>query len=146
MDLDPSLFEVASRVLAKPAWYLRQDLRCGVDENPALRNIPQCRIEPKRRVSEVVELRERLDPRVAGADEDETELVRCVRMDHGTFELLQQTVTQPDCVGQVLEAQTVLPQPGDREEAGNGSQRYDQAFVGDLARAGETALASDTAE
>ena len=70
---------------------------------------------------EIVELRQRLDPRVAGADEDETELVRCVRMDHGSLELLQQAVTQPDRVGQVLEAHTVLLQPGDREEAGDGS-------------------------
>ena len=73
-DLDPALGQLLGRVLAEPRRDLGQDLRRRVDEHPALRRVPEARVVAQRVADEVGELGERLDARVAGADEDEGQL------------------------------------------------------------------------
>jgi len=81
-----------------------------------------------------VELRERLDARVAGTDEDERELAgavaRRVRRGRG-FEPLQDVVAKLDRVLERLEAECVLCQPGDREGAGDGAACDHEPVVAD---------------
>jgi hypothetical protein len=63
-----------------------------------------------------VELGQRLDARVARADEDEAEVAcRLVRIEarRGRLERAQQPVAERDRVGDVLEALAVLGQAGD---------------------------------
>ena len=85
----------------------------------------------------VVQLRERLDARVAGADEDEPELGRVVRVDRRALELEEDAVAQGDRVGEVLEAHPVLREPGHGEDARPRAERDDEALVADLERPGE---------
>ena len=77
---------------------------------------------PESVADQLVELRERLDARVAGADEDEGELAgavaRRIRRRRG-FESLQDVVAELDRVLERLEAERVLCQSGDREGAGD---------------------------
>src|SRR3954451_964121 len=125
VDLHAALGELARRVLAETARDLREDLRCRVDDHPALRHIPQARVIPHRVRYEVGELGERLDPRVAGADEEEREMHASngiVRRRVGRLELAQHVVAQVDGIGQRLEREPVLGEPrhghdtGDRPE------------------------------
>ena len=137
VDLHTAALEMASGVLAEPARDLREDLRRGVDEHPALGDTLERGVVAQRGVREVVELAERLHARVAGADEDEPELVGSVGVDRRTLELVQHAVAQRDCVREVLEADPVLAQPGHRESARDSAQRDHQALVGDLDRSRE---------
>ena len=103
-------------------------VRCRIHEHPALRRIPQGRVVAQRRVDEVVELAERLDPRIARADEDEPELrLRPAR--RGRVESLEHVVAERDRVGEVLEAAAVLGEPGHREDAVDGAEGNDEALV-----------------
>jgi hypothetical protein len=61
--------------ISTPRRDLREDLRRRVDEHPALRRLAQVGIPPERVRDEVGELGERLHSRVAGADEDEAEVL-----------------------------------------------------------------------
>ena len=85
----------------------------------------------------VVQLGERLDSRVSGADEDEAELGGVVRVDRRALELQQNAVAERDRVGEILEADPVLDQPGHREGARRGSERDDETLVADLELARE---------
>ena len=79
---------------------------------PSAATSPQRRVRPANRVlSEVVQLRERLDAGVARADEDEAEVARrLVRVEarRGGLERAQEPVAQRDRVGDVLEPAPVL--------------------------------------
>ena len=74
VDLDPAPRELPRRVVAQPRRDLGQDLRRRVDEHPALSRLAEARVVAHRVDHEVGELGERLDPRVAGADEDERQV------------------------------------------------------------------------
>ena len=105
------------RVLAQLPWDVREDPRGSVHEHPPLPDLPERRVRaPHRVVREVVQLRQRLDARVSGADEDEAEvalgLLR-VQPCRGRLERAQETVAEGDRVGDVLEAAPVLRQAGD---------------------------------
>ena len=128
MDLDAALLEATSGVDAEPPRDLGQDRRSGIDEHPALGRIAQGRVVAQRRVGEVVELGERLDSRVARADEDEPELRRRPAR-RGRVESLEHVVAERDRVGEVLEAAAVLGQPGHREDAVDGAERDDEPLV-----------------
>src|SRR5712691_7426471 len=58
-------------------------------------------------------------------------------MDHRSLELLEHTVAQGDRVREVLEADAVLEQPRDREDARDRAEGYDQLVVADLELAAE---------
>ena len=121
MDLDTAARELLRRVVAESGWDLRQDLRRGVDEHPALRNAAEARIPAQRVVGEVGQLRERLDAGVAGADEDEAEMgasLACVELRVRRLELAQHAVAEHDRIGQVLEAEAVLGEAGEGKTRG----------------------------
>ncbi len=84
-----------------------------------------------------MQLRERFDTRVAGADEDEAELGRIVRMDRRALELQEHAVPQGDRVGEILEADSVLEQARDRKRARGRSECDDESLVADLEHARE---------
>src|ERR671931_2542685 len=79
-DVDAAARELVRRVVAEPARDLRQDLRPRVNEHPALARLAERRVVAERIPDEVGELGERLDARVAGADEDEGELSLAMRL------------------------------------------------------------------
>ena len=141
VDLDPPALELVVRVLAELARDLREDPRSGVDEHPALRRAAERRVRPADGVlGEVVQLGQRLDARVARADEDEAE-VACglVRIEarRGGLERAQEPVAERDRVGDVLEPLAVLGEAGDGERPRNGAERDDESLVADLERAAE---------
>jgi hypothetical protein len=114
-DVDPAPSELPGGVLAEPGRDLGKDRRGGVDEHPALPRCPEARVVAQRVAHEVGELGERLDARVACADEDEGEVAlgaRRVERRVGRLELAQDVVAQVDRVGEVLEAEAVLGEPG----------------------------------
>jgi hypothetical protein len=115
VDLDAALDQLARRILAEPRRDLGEDLGRGVDEHPALRRVPESRVVANRVPDQVGELCKRLDARVAGADEDEAQLalpVGLVRGDVGRLQALQHVVAELDRVGEVLEAERVVGEPG----------------------------------
>src|SRR5207237_22495 len=133
VDLDPALGELLGCVAAEPARDLREDVRGGVDEHPALRPAAELRVVPDRVGYEIGELREGLDPRVAGPDEDEGQLPgRAVGIHRRSFEAAQDVVAEVDRVREVLEAEAMLCQSGDREHAGNGTEREHEPLVLDV--------------
>ncbi len=71
--------EPARRVLPEPARDLGEDLRRRVDEHPALWRLAERGVGAERGMRHVVQLGQRLDARVARADEHEAELGRVVR-------------------------------------------------------------------
>ena len=132
-DLDPALGQLLGRVLAEARRDLRQDLRRCVDEHPALRRALEARVVAQRVADKVGELRERLDPRVAGADEDEGQLALAVVVGGGRVgrvEPLQDVVAQVDRVGEVLEAQRVLGEAWDRQGPRDRAERDHELAVG----------------
>ena len=137
VDLDAATLQPPRGVLAEPARDLGEDLRRGVDEHPALGSLTERGVRAKRGLRHVVQLRERLDARVAGADEDEPELGRVVRVDRRALELEEDAVAQGDRVGEVLEAHPVLGEAGHGEHARARAERDDEPLVADLERPGE---------
>ena len=99
--------------------------------------LAQRRVRAERGLRHVVQLRQRLDPRVAGADEDEAELGRIVRVDRRALELQEDVVAERDRVGEVLEAHPVLGETRDGEDAGARAERDHEPLVADLERPGE---------
>jgi hypothetical protein len=122
-DVDAALPQLSCRVLAEPLGDLRENLRCRVDEDPALPHSLERRIEAQRIADEIRELGECLDPRIPGPDEHEAEMALRVLGARGgrELELLQDVVSDPDRVGEALEAQCVLGQ------ARNGKRSGDRA-------------------
>ena len=91
-------------------------------------------------LGEVVQLGERLDARVARADEDEAEVaLRLARVEpgRGRLERAEEPVAQRDRVGDVLEPEPVLGEPGDGERPRHGAERDDEPLVADLERTAE---------
>ena len=117
VDLDAATLQPPRGVLPETARDLGEDLRGGVDEHPALWFLAESGVRAKRGMRHVVQLRERLDARVAGADEDEPELGGVVRVDRRALELQQDAVAERDRVSEVLEAHPVLREPGHGEHA-----------------------------
>src|SRR5205823_3630167 len=117
-DLDAALRELCGRIVAEARRDLREDLRRRVDQDPTLPLVREFGIEAERVADEVVELRERLDACVPGADEDEGQLARTVagrgRCGRG-LEPAQDVVTQLDRVLERLEPERVLLESWDRE-------------------------------
>jgi hypothetical protein len=120
------------RVVAEPPRDLRQDLRRRVDEHPALARLAERRVVAECIPDEVGEFGERLDARVAGADEDEGELVlavRLVRRRRGGLQPAQDVVAEVDRVRERLEAAPVVGEAGDRERPRDGAERDDEVGV-----------------
>ncbi len=85
----------------------------------------------------VVELRERFDSRVTGADEHEPELRWVVGMDRRALELQQDLIAERDRIGKVLEPGAMLDQAGNREHACRRAEGDDELLVADLERSRE---------
>ena len=93
----------------------------------------------ERVADEVGELGEPLDARVARADEHEREVPTAVGLADFRgrgLEFAQDVVAQVDRVGQVLERERVLLEPGHRECPRHGAERDDEALPADFERAG----------
>ena len=91
-------------------------------------------------MGQVVELRERLDPRVPGADEDEAEValrLAPVEPRGRRLERAQHAVPQLDRVGDVLEPAPVLGEARHRQRARDRAEGDHDALVADLERAAE---------
>ncbi len=139
MDLDAAPGELLRRVLAEARRDLGQDLRRRVDEHPARARALELRVVAQRVADEVRELGERLDSRVARSDEDEREVrlgALAVVLGRGRFEPAQHVVAELDRVREVLEAEPVLGEPGDRQRARERAQREDGLLVVDGERLG----------
>ena len=133
-DLDPALHELLRRVVAEARRDLGQDLRRRVDEHPARARALELRVVAERVADEIRKLGERLDSRVTRSDEDEREVRLCslaVVFGRGRFEPLQHVVAEIDRVCDVLEAEPMLGEPGDRQRAGERAQREDGLLVVD---------------
>ena len=124
MDLDAAPRELRGRVLAEPGGISGRIFgaaststqRCGASRG---------RVVAERVAHEVGELGERLDARVAGADEDEREVARRALgvAPRRRLELLQHVVAEVDRVGEVLEAEPVLGEAGDRQRPRDRAER-----------------------
>ena len=128
VDLDAALGELLRRVLTETCRDLGQDLRRRVDEHPARARALELRVVAQRVADEIRKLGERLDSRVTRSDEDEREVRLCalaVVFGRGRFEPLQHVVAEIDRVCDVLEAEPMLGEPGDRQRAGERAQRED---------------------
>jgi hypothetical protein len=145
VDLYPSSLEMTRGVLAEPPRDLGEDLRRRVDEHPAPRDAPERRVEPERVVCQVVQLSRCLHSGVAGADEDEPELLGRSGPDRRALELLEDAVAKRDGVGEVLEPEPVLAQPRDRESPRHRAEGDDEARIADLVRAGQDVRVHDLA-
>ena len=135
VDLHAAAHELLGRVVAQPARDLRQDLRRDVDENPALRRVTKTGIRVERVAHEVGQLRERLDARVARADEDERELAEALRFGRGRhrrFESSQDVVSKVDRVRERFEADAVVGEPRDRQRARDGAERDNDVSIPDV--------------
>ncbi len=134
MDLDAASGELLRRVLAEARRDLRQDLRRRVDEHPARSRTLELRVVAQRVADEIRKLGKRLDSRVAGSDEDEREVRLCtlaVVLGRGRFEPAQHVVAEVDRVGEVLEAEPVLGEPGDWQRARERAECEDCLLVVD---------------
>ena len=119
-DIDAALGEKLRCVLPEPARDLGEDLRGGIHQNPVLASVSECRVVTQRVPNEVHQLGQRLDTRVAGSDEDERQLALDVgRIEdcRGGLESAEDVVPKPDCVREVVEAEAVVGEAGDREHA-----------------------------
>ena len=134
MDLDPAPAELLRRVLPEARRDLGQDLRRRVDEHPAQSRALELRVVAQRVADEVGELGERLDARVARSDEDEREVrlgALAVVLGRGRLEPAQHVVAEVDRVGEVLEAEPVLGETGDRQRPRERAEREDGPLVVD---------------
>jgi hypothetical protein len=144
-EVDPTPAELLGGVVAEAAGHLGENLRAGVDEHPALRHVAEPGIVAQRVVDELGELGERLDTRVAGADEHERQMALGVRrVGVRVIELAQDVVPEVDGVGDVLEREAVLGETGNREHARHRAERDDEPLVPEL-EAPELALDGDRA-
>ena len=137
VDLDAAALQPPPGVFPETARDLGEDLRGGVDEYPALGFLSESGVRAERGMRHVVQLRERLDARVAGADEDEPELGGVLRVDRRALELEEDAVPEGDRIGEVLEAHPVLREPGHGEHTRPRPERDDEPLVSDLERSGE---------
>jgi hypothetical protein len=134
-DVDSALPELPRCVLAQPSGNLGEDLRRGVDEHPALPDVLESGIEPRRVVEEIGQLCQRLDSCVAGAHEDEAEVAlgvvrgqRRVR----ELQLAEDVVAQVDGVRKALEPQAVFGEAGDRQRSRDRAEGDNEPLIVDL--------------
>jgi hypothetical protein len=134
VDLHATPRQQPGGVVAEPGRDLRQDLFRRVDEHPALRLAAQHGVVAKGVADEVGQLAQRLDPGVAGADEDEGELLQPAaggRRGRGGLELAEDVVTEMDRVGERLEGDGVLGQTRNGQRADDRARREDEVLVAD---------------
>ena len=130
----PRPAELLRGVLAEARRDLGQDLRRRVDEHPAQSRPLELRVVTQRVADEIRELGERLDARIARSDEDERQVclgALAVVLGRGRLEPAQHVVAELDRVGEVLEAETVLGEAGDRQRPRERAQREDGLLVVD---------------
>ena len=96
---------------------------------------PRARVAVHRVGGEVLELGERLEARVAAADEDVGEQLLAPRRVLGRVRLLERldhVVAQPDRVGEALEADRVLVEARDRQRARDRADGDEELVVAEL--------------
>ena len=138
-DLDAALRQLVRGVVAEPRRDLRQDHRRRVDEHPAPRDVLQARVVAGRVVDEIGQLRERLDARVARADEDEGQPalpLRVVERRVGVLQLAEHVVAEVDRLGQRLEGEGVLGEARHRHRPRHRAERDHQLLPADRLCAG----------
>ncbi len=121
--VDAAAADLAQRPLGEVGVSLGQDPVLGLDDHPVHALQPRPWIALDRVDREVLELGECFEARVAGADEDEgQQFAAAYRVVGGIggLELLDHLVTEPDRVGEALEADRAL-------EAGHRQQPRDRA-------------------
>ena len=134
-DVDAAPAQLVDRVVGERLVDLRQDAVQRLDQDPAHAVEPRARIAVDRVGGEVLELGERLQPRVAAADEHVgQELVApagvlgLVR----PLERLDHVVSQPDRVGEALEPDRMLVEARDGQRPRNRPDGDEELVVADL--------------
>lgn len=136
-DLDAAPTERPRDEAREAVRRLAEDPLRSVDEHPLRPHVRQPPVPPKRVGGQLVELGDRLHAGEPGTGNDERQPARCaLRRGVSELDLAQNVVAQPDRVGEVLQSQRVLAQPGDRRRAGDRSERDDEIRVGDVEGSG----------
>ena len=138
-DLDAALRQLVRGVVAEPRRNLGEDHRRRVDEHPAPRDVLQARVVAGRVVDEIGQLRQRLDARVARADEDEGQPalpLRVVERRVGVLQLAEHVVAEMDRLGQRLEGEGVLGESRHRHRPRHRAEGDHQLLPADRLRAG----------
>ena len=134
-DVDPAAAELAQRRSRRGRLrHLRQHPVHRLDQDPAHAVQAGPRVAVHRVGGEVLKLGERLEARVAAADEDVGEQLLAARRVLGgvrRLERLDQVVSQPDRVGEALEADRVPVEAGNRQRARDRADRDQQLVVAD---------------
>ncbi len=157
-DGDPPLVRLQARVqpyvdVARPQLpygvlphrrpHLRQDAAGRLDQDPLHVTGLDVVVVARRVARHVLQLRERLHPRVPAADEDEGQrgvADRRVAGRGGDVQLLQDVVAQADGLLDGLETDAALGEARDRQGAGDRTGRQHQLVVGQLQAAGAVLL------
>ena len=158
-DVDAASAQLLHGVVGEVPRNLWQDPLRRLDQDPAHALQAGARVAVHRVDGEVLKLGQRLEARVAASDEDVGEELLAAHRVVGRvclLERLDHVVSQPDRVGEALEADRVLVETGDRQRArdradGNDelvvAQLLDLAVVGvELDRARRRIVAGDRAE
>ena len=131
-DLDSPAAQLAGGEIGQARRDLRHHPVEGLDKDPARAVEAAARITLDDRCHEVLQLGDALQPRVARTDEHEGEVLlaaAAVTERLGDLQLEQSPVTERDGVGNRLEAEAVLGEPGHREHPGDRAHRDDQLVV-----------------
>ena len=134
-DLHAALRQLSRRVLAQVRRDLGEDLRRRVDEDPALPVTRKLRVVAKGVAGEVGELGQRFDPCVARTDEDEGEMrlgAAPIRLRRSRLQPAEHVIAKVDRVREVLEAQAVLGEAGDRQRTGDRAECEHSSLEADL--------------
>ena len=129
VDLDPALRQLGRRVVAEWRRDVGEDPRGRVDEHPPARRRAQARVVAECVLDEVRQFGERLDARVAGADEDERQPPRrssSSSASSASLELLQDLVAEIDRIGERLEGEPVLREARDRQRPRHRAEGDDE--------------------
>jgi hypothetical protein len=128
-NVDAAPRELPCGVVAEAAWDLREDLRGRIHQNPVLLLVAQGWVVAQRIAYEIRELAECLDPRIAGADEEEGQLTAPLpgtRRGSRGFEPAEDVVAQMDCIRKRLEAERVLGEARDGQRARDRAECDDE--------------------
>ena len=134
-DLDPAAAQLGDRVVGELPVDLGQHPVHRLDQDPAHPVEARTRIAVHRVGREVLELGERLEARVAAADEDVGEELLApggILAGVGHLEGLDDVVAEPDRVREPLEADRVLVEAGHGDRARDGADREHQLVVAEL--------------
>lgn len=137
MDLDVTHAQLPCGERGQAGRHLGHDPLARLDQHPAHPLCAAARIELDRLCGEVLKLGEPLEPRIAGADEDETKILGALgriveRL--GDVQAVQHLVAKRGGVGQRLEPNRVFRETGDRQRARDRSKRYEQVVIAKLDR------------